>query len=983
MEAEDTAIRGVEPIQWLLSLPAVSAERFAEIDADRANTLFVASDPPDRQLGSAGGTAHLLGEAWNAEPAQDGGPSAAEGFQRWLGGSRKLVIHGCGEGRRLPAYAAAGKPLTPIPEVSGVTGQRPDQILLDLLCRSYATFLWHAPAHYRLMITCGDALVRAEGALPEYPDADILIVGLAASPEEAQRHGVMVCSEDEPQRLECFLQKPSATRLREIAATRPFYLDTGIWLLSERAVMVLMRKCGWVEEKAAFRNGAAAEYDLFGRFGPLLGESPEEQDPDITALRAAVLPLEDARFYHFGTNRSLIASVNQLQNPSSQQRSFGHASMGARAGPFVLHSDVRCPFSTGNRHIWIDSSHIAERWQLADRHVLTGVPENDWALRLEPGVCLDFVPVGEGKMSVRFYGFDDNLRGALCDADTVWAGRPAASWFSVRGIKPEESGCPPDTDIFEAPLFPVFPADRISGEFVEWLCAERPARREHCRRQWLEARRVSARELLQAADCVSMAAQRRRHLGRAFRKYDARSWLQACERIDLAVAARLLQKEGLEPPAVSPNGERPVTLPAVHDLMCRAALARERDAEAAAADEAAAFETLRDLIVGQMELSPSQPQDSVQEDQIVWGRAPVRLDLGGGWSDTPPFCLEHGGAVVNVAVDLNGQPPIQVFAKISETPVITLHSIDLGIRERFETYDDIQSPVHLGSGFGIARAALALAGFEPRFHSRGRHGSLKQQLEKELGGGIELSMVSAVPKGSGLGTSSILAATVLGSLAELCGLNWDNHDLFTRTLALEQMLTSGGGWQDQAGGLLAGIKVIETEPSLVQKPVVRWLPDRFFAEGYANRTVLLYYTGITRVAHDILGDIVRGVFLNSGSHLAVIEAIRQNAYFLTDAIQRHDWHGLCEGIRRSWMLNQRLDSGTNPPEVQAILDPVADLLEANKLLGAGGGGYMLILAKDPEAAGRIRQILAAAPPNARARFMELGLSREGLKVTRS
>lgn len=417
--------------------------------------------------------------------------------------------------------------------------------------------------------------------------------------------------------------------------------------------------------------------------------------------------------------------------------------------------------------------------------------------------------------------------------------------------------------------------------------------------------------------------------------------------------------------------------------MCRASLVREGDKDAASAHEAAAFGTLRQLIVGQMELSPSQPHRSVQEDQIVWGRAPVRLDLGGGWSDTPPFCLEHGGAVVNVAVDLNGQPPIQVFARISEEPSITLHSIDLGIGERFTTYDDITSQTRLGSGFGIARAALALAGFEPRFHLKGGYRSLEQQLTKELGGGIELSMVSAVPKGSGLGTSSILAAAVLGSLSELCGLDWDTYALFSRTLALEQILTSGGGWQDQAGGLLSGIKLIETAPALVQKPVIRWLPDRFFSNGYANRTVLLYYTGITRLAHDILGEIVRGVFLNSGSHLAVIEAIRQNAYFLTDAIQRHDWDGLCEGTRRSWTLNQRLDSGTNPPGVQAILDPIADLLAANKLLGAGGGGYMLMLAKDVEAADRIKQILSANPPNARARFIELGLSHEGLKMTRS
>ena len=60
-------------------------------------------------------------------------------------------------------------------------------------------------------------------------------------------------------------------------------------------------------------------------------------------------------------------------------------------------------------------------------------------------------------------------------------------------------------------------------------------------------------------------------------------------------------------------------------------------------------------------------------------------------------------------------------------------------------------------------------------------------------------MVAALPKGSGLGTSSILAATILGTLGEICGLNWSREDVYFRTLAVEQMMNLGGGWQDQVG----------------------------------------------------------------------------------------------------------------------------------------------------------------------------------------
>ena len=220
-------------------------------------------------------------------------------------------------------------------------------------------------------------------------------------------------------------------------------------------------------------------------------------------------------------------------------------------------------------------------------------------------------------------------------------------------------------------------------------------------------------------------------------------------------------------------------------------------------------------------------------------------------------------------------------------------------------------------------------------------------------------------------------------MAEVCGLNWNTDEIIRRTLALEQMLTSGGGWQDQIGGLLHGVKLIETRAGLDQKPTVRWLPERFFTGGYANTMLLLYYTGLTRVAHNILREIVRNIFLNVGATLDCVQAIGENAGLVQDAIQRQDFMAFGAAIQRSWALNQRLDSGTNTPATQAILAAIADDLLAAKLLGAGGGGYFLLAARDPDAALRIRRTLTERPPNPRARFVDFNLSTTGLQITRS
>jgi galactokinase/mevalonate kinase-like predicted kinase len=338
--------------------------------------------------------------------------------------------------------------------------------------------------------------------------------------------------------------------------------------------------------------------------------------------------------------------------------------------------------------------------------------------------------------------------------------------------------------------------------------------------------------------------------------------------------------------------------------------------------------------------------------------------------------------VVNLAVNLNGQPPIQVFAKLCAEPHIVLRSIDLGVEGRVTTFDELRGCGEPLGAFSIAKAALSLAGFLPEFSAGPACGSLRQQLEA-FGGGLEISLLAAVPKGSGLGTSSILAATLLGSLGELCGLGWDHAEIYRRALALEQMLTTGGGWQDQVGGVARGLKRIDTQPGLQQDPLVRWLPADLFTDPAPKSRMLLYYTGITRMAKSILKEIVRGVLLNDGRRLALLDELGEHAAATYEVLARGQWDGLCGCIRRSWELNQQLDAGTNPTEVQAIFDRVGDYLAAAKLLGAGGGGYMLLLAKDREAAMRIRRELEQSAPGRKARFVDFSVSDTGLEITRS
>ena len=471
-------------------------------------------------------------------------------------------------------------------------------------------------------------------------------------------------------------------------------------------------------------------------------------------------------------------------------------------------------------------------------------------------------------------------------------------------------------------------------------------------------RMISAEEISTEANLHRLFEQRK-----AFRKSNwtklAQNWTHSVfYQLDLADAKREFEEQNIPLPA--PLDDDAPLMTRIHDAMFRG----ESDK---------AFALLREGLL-ETDSKTQVPSLSVADDQIVWGRSPVRIDIAGGWTDTPPYCLMEGGNVINLAIELNGQPPLQAYIRPSKERRIVLRSIDLGAMEMVETIEQLKDFMHVGSPFSIPKAALVLAGFG--------HGVLKNELEA-FGSGIEITLLSAIPAGSGLGTSSILAATVLGALSDFCGLGWDKNEIGHRTLMLEQMLTTGGGWQDQFGGVLGGVKLLQTGRGFAQNPQVRWLPTDLWTQPEYRPCHLLYYTGITRTAKSILAEIVRRMFLNHGDELCLLRQMKAHTLEMYEAIQENDFVRMGQLVRKTWTQNQLIDAGSNPESVEALTRLIDDLCLGYKLPGAGGGGYLYMIAKDPEAAARIKQILTENSTRKNARFVEMTLSTTGLQISRS
>lgn len=885
----------------LLSLPPNVVSSFHTLTGLPRDEYFCTNDPVGHKLGSGGGTAWLLSECARSE-------GWTGDIATWLAKEKRILIHAGGQSRRLPAYAPSGKALAPIPVLRWERGQRLSQDLLTLQLPLYEQIMRAAPDTTRTMVVSGDVLIRSTASLGQVPKADVVCYGLWLGAETARNHGVFVAKHHTPDVLEKMLQKPSVEQLNELQADHYYLTDIGLWLLSDRAVEMLMARCA---------DGEA--YDLYSQFGGALGTNPTLDDPELHKLSVAIVPLNGGEFYHFGTSLEMITSTLRLMNLTDDQRRVLHRSRKPHPSIFIQNAITETGLSNQNQYVWIENSHVGNGWTLTDHHVITGVPTNNWNLRLQPGQCIDIVPVGDHDWAVRTYKIDSRF----------------------------------DGNEQQKKQFPVVSTVEEMGEVAKQMI-------ERGRPDDASLTLLSAEDLSNKANLQRLFDQRA-----AFRKQNwpklADNWRHSVfYQLDLDDAAKEFRQMGIAMP--KPLADDAPLMTRIHDAMFRD-------------DDQKAFRLLREGITQSIHSATPRPQMAVKRDQIVWARSPVRIDIAGGWTDTPPYCLLEGGRVVNLAIELNGQPPIQTYIRPSTSPCITLRSIDLGASETITTSAQLKDYQHVGSPFSIPKVALTLAGF-------GTTDNLEEEL-RQFGGGIELTLLSAIPAGSGLGTSSMLAANVLGAINDFCGLGWDKTDLVRQTLVLEQQLTTGGGWQDQAGGVLQGVKMLETTPGFNQTPTVRWLPNDLFTQPEYRACHLLYYTGVTRTAKTILAEIVRRMFLNESRQMILLRRMKAQATEMYEAIQKGDFQLMGRLVGKTWLQNQAIDSGTNPDEVRHLTQLIDDYCLGYKLPGAGGGGYLYMVAKDPEAAARIKQTLNEQQTNANARFVEMTLSTKGLQVSRS
>ena len=346
------------------------------------------------------------------------------------------------------------------------------------------------------------------------------------------------------------------------------------------------------------------------------------------------------------------------------------------------------------------------------------------------------------------------------------------------------------------------------------------------------------------------------------------------------------------------------------------------------------------------------------EDCIIV-ELPLRIDFAGGWSDTPPICYKMGGAVFNAAVTLNGVKPVKVRVSRLAEREVRVESVDLGQSGVLKSLAEIRAPKDPHDWCALVKSALTVTKFD---FSRG---------------GLDIKISADVPKGSGMGTSSILGASLVTALERVAGRKAEWKRVASLTLALEKEMATGGGWQDQIGGLVPGAHFVSTKPGKRQDPSLKRVSPKSEAAfaKFLKERALLYFTGRKRMARNILRGVI-GFFEENPDDIArsIVRRLKSDAERAFKAVESCDWDSFCSAVNDYWLSKKALDPGSTNPLVELIIARMAPWISAVSLCGAGGGGFMFVVARSKDAKAKIRSVLENHPPIRTGRFFDFEIA---------
>ncbi|MBQ7955075.1 MAG: bifunctional fucokinase/L-fucose-1-P-guanylyltransferase [Lachnospiraceae bacterium] len=919
---------------------------------------LVLADPDGKRVGSGGATLNVLKVL-----AGEYGDNTASVFRH----KKILVIHSGGDSKRIPQYSVCGKLFSPVPR--RLEDGRPSTLFDEFMIAMSAVA---GRFEEGMLVLSGDVLLLFNPLQLDFQYKGAAAISIKADVTVGKNHGVFL--NNGQNYVGRFLHKQSEEQLCKLGAVNDsgkVDLDTGAVIMDSDllgALFSLISTEGVYDEKkfAQFVNDKA-RISFYGDFlYPLASEATLEEyykeAPEgdmcqelldcrtliweaLSPFRMKLLCLSPAEFIHFGTTGELLRLMTEemgdyhfLDWSSIVYASIPGETENIAAYNSIVHEDVQI-----SGQCYIENSRVGAGAVIGKACILSGVEIAD--VKVPVATVLHGLELPDIGTVVRVYGIQDNPK-AVLENGANWLGENVQSVLDYYEITPEKIWHGEEHYLWFADLYPVCDSMAKATEMalLVYKIFRKKAQKAEVQ-NWLAMPRMSLFSSFNHARAKESIVWNRKltediavelFVSNLKKNGSSESALQVFENKEMS--GEQFQKICM----IARNADFGLKIRLYYSL---AAYLRVRktvinDISARKMEELC-FDTIQKTICDAAlgSIRKGHGYRICKEECNV--ALPVRVNWGGGWTDTPPYCNENGGIVLNAALKLKGIYPVQVSVRKLDRFHVEFASEDIGVETVITDKQEILDCKNPYDHFALHKAALIACGIV----SEDGEEDLEEIL-KFLGGGIYLSTkVVGIPKGSGLGTSSILAGACVKAIFEFLGEALEENTLYDVVLCMEQIMSTGGGWQDQVGGLCPGIKMITTRAGLKQNILVEKIvvPDNAMEE--LQKRFALIYTGQRRLARNLLRDVVGGYIGGRKKSLEALIEMKRVAVLMRFALENGDIDRFAELLNEHWKLSLQLDNGATNTCIDQIFESCDDLIDGRFIAGAGGGGFLQVIMK--------------------------------------
>lgn len=895
--------------------------------------FHVIPDPKGKRVGSGGATLGVLQFL-----AQNAGTNDFKHL-------RTLVIHSGGDSKRVPQYSALGKLFSPVPRL--LPDGRPSTLFDEFLVSMAGV-----PGRIRegMLLLSGDALLLFNPLQIDFQGEGAAVLSFKADVETGKNHGVYLRGAGD--QVAEFLHKQDVETLKRRGAVNSrgcVDIDTGAVLFSagvQQALYGLVKKNPerFINEKVRLSLYGDFQYPMASdsTLEAFYKEKPESEfSTELEEARTAVwealrpfsmklLRLVPAKFIHFGTTLEILrlmgGGIKDYTGLGWERCISSSIPEGTAAGYMsVLSSQADC-----GDGVYLEVSSVGAGARIGDGSILSFVDIEGETI--PANVVLHALKQRDGRFVARIFGTGDNPKAG---SGGSFLGTTLEEFMGVNGLEESDLWVDEEHTLWNARLYPV--CLNIREAVRAALNVYAMSRGQGEPGAWKESSRTSLASGFREADPDALIAWEER-MGELVQMDMLAKLIHAgrpvSEVCGLITRGKLtaVQRAWLEDRlSVAGHGDR---------MRLNYYVGKALGGAEGERYISRCFQAVQGVVLDSAaEQQEPGPGAKIAHDEYTV-KLPLRLNWGGGWSDTPPYCHENGGTVLNASILLNGEMPVTAKLTRLEARKVILSSADMGVYGEFSQMENLQSVGDPYDPYVLQKAALIACGIIPA-----RGGSLEAVLE-ELGSGFQMDTeVTGVPKGSGLGTSSILAAACVKALSAFTGKEFTDYDIYGRVLAMEQIMSTGGGWQDQVGGLTPGIKFITSMPGPAQDIRVEQVRMTESALQELDRRLVLIYTGQRRLARNLLRDVVGRYIGNEPENVYALNEIQRVAALMRFELERGHIDAFAHLLSEHWELSKKIDSGSSNTLIEQIFSAVADLIEGRMICGAGGGGFLQAIMK--------------------------------------